>query len=259
MIPPAGTMARYRVQEWLHYIATELHKGFAPLYGKVTPEEVKAAAREKLESAVRVSRRGGRDAAVLDGADVHGRGRVRVLHAAQLEARRAAGAAVAGAAARTSRASWRVRRWPPRSTPSEIPEPRRTVAAPAQYRAVGRLEPEARRRGARGARWASAGVDDIRRARPCTLFLTPSNETYSRAAAGADVRPPSAPVAVGGREVAILQVAVARPPRGVRSPSTSRHRWHCRAPWCGLAQAGTDGDRRHRRRTVGGTSVMQPL
>ena len=48
LMPPAGTMARYRVQEWLHYIATELHKGFAPLYGKLTPEEVKAAAREKL-------------------------------------------------------------------------------------------------------------------------------------------------------------------------------------------------------------------
>jgi glutathione S-transferase len=36
------------VQEWLHYIATELHKGFAPLYGKIMPEEVKTAAREKL-------------------------------------------------------------------------------------------------------------------------------------------------------------------------------------------------------------------
>jgi len=48
LIPPAGTMARYRVQEWLHYIATELHRGFAPLYNKLTPEEVKAAVREKL-------------------------------------------------------------------------------------------------------------------------------------------------------------------------------------------------------------------
>jgi glutathione S-transferase len=48
LMPPAGTMARYRVQEWLHYIGTELHRGFAPLYGKLTPEEVKAAAREKL-------------------------------------------------------------------------------------------------------------------------------------------------------------------------------------------------------------------
>jgi glutathione S-transferase len=48
LIPPAGTMARYRVQEWLHYIGTELHRGFAPLYGKQTSDEVKAAAREKL-------------------------------------------------------------------------------------------------------------------------------------------------------------------------------------------------------------------
>jgi len=48
LIPPAGTMARYRVQEWLHYIGTELHRGFVPLYSKLTPEEVKAAVREKL-------------------------------------------------------------------------------------------------------------------------------------------------------------------------------------------------------------------
>jgi glutathione S-transferase len=48
LIPPCGTMARYRAQEWLHYIATELHKGFIPLYSKITPEEVKTAAREKL-------------------------------------------------------------------------------------------------------------------------------------------------------------------------------------------------------------------
>ena len=48
LMPPAGTMARYREQEWLHYIATELHKGFVPLYSKITPEEVKAAVREKL-------------------------------------------------------------------------------------------------------------------------------------------------------------------------------------------------------------------
>jgi glutathione S-transferase len=32
LIPPYGTLARYRVLEWLNYIATELHKGFAPLF-----------------------------------------------------------------------------------------------------------------------------------------------------------------------------------------------------------------------------------
>ncbi|TMJ19775.1 MAG: glutathione transferase GstA [Alphaproteobacteria bacterium] len=32
LIPPVGTLARYRALEWLNYIATELHKGFAPLF-----------------------------------------------------------------------------------------------------------------------------------------------------------------------------------------------------------------------------------
>jgi glutathione S-transferase len=32
LIPPVGTLARYRVLEWLNYLATELHKGFAPLF-----------------------------------------------------------------------------------------------------------------------------------------------------------------------------------------------------------------------------------
>jgi glutathione S-transferase len=50
LIPPFGTMARYRLLEWLHFIATELHKGFAPLYNASMPEEIKAATREKLAS-----------------------------------------------------------------------------------------------------------------------------------------------------------------------------------------------------------------
>src|SRR5512134_3511658 len=32
LVPACGTMARYRVQEWLNFIATELHKGFAPMF-----------------------------------------------------------------------------------------------------------------------------------------------------------------------------------------------------------------------------------
>jgi glutathione S-transferase len=32
LVPPVGTLARYRVLEWLNYVATELHKGFAPLF-----------------------------------------------------------------------------------------------------------------------------------------------------------------------------------------------------------------------------------
>lgn len=46
LIPPFGTMARYHLLEWLNYIATELHKGFGPLWNPATPEEFKQATRE---------------------------------------------------------------------------------------------------------------------------------------------------------------------------------------------------------------------
>jgi glutathione S-transferase len=48
LVPPAGTMARYRVLEWLNFITTELHKGFAPLFAPGTHEDTKTAARQKL-------------------------------------------------------------------------------------------------------------------------------------------------------------------------------------------------------------------
>jgi glutathione S-transferase len=48
LIPPFGTIARYRLLEWLNYIATELHKGFAPLFHPAGSEADKAAARDTL-------------------------------------------------------------------------------------------------------------------------------------------------------------------------------------------------------------------
>ena len=32
LAPAAGTMDRYRLQEWLNYIASELHKSYSPLF-----------------------------------------------------------------------------------------------------------------------------------------------------------------------------------------------------------------------------------
>ena len=32
LMPKSGTMERYRAQEWLNYISTEIHKGFSPLF-----------------------------------------------------------------------------------------------------------------------------------------------------------------------------------------------------------------------------------
>lgn len=48
LIGKAGSNERYRTQEWLNFISTELHKGFGPLFNKTAPEETKTAAREKL-------------------------------------------------------------------------------------------------------------------------------------------------------------------------------------------------------------------
>ncbi|WP_437339296.1 glutathione transferase GstA [Sorangium sp. So ce394] len=48
LAPPAGTLARYRLQEWLNFIGTELHKQFAPLFKPRAPDEQKSAARAIL-------------------------------------------------------------------------------------------------------------------------------------------------------------------------------------------------------------------
>ena len=48
LIPPVGTLARYRVLEWLNYLASELHKGFAPLFHPTG--EPRAHALEALEA-----------------------------------------------------------------------------------------------------------------------------------------------------------------------------------------------------------------
>ena len=45
LAPAAGTMARYRVMEWLNFISTEVHKAFSPLFTPGMPEEAKAMAR----------------------------------------------------------------------------------------------------------------------------------------------------------------------------------------------------------------------
>ena len=46
LAPPTGSMDRYRLQEWLNYIASEVHKSFSPLFR--ASEEQKPALREAL-------------------------------------------------------------------------------------------------------------------------------------------------------------------------------------------------------------------
>lgn len=50
LIPRAGTLERYRAQEWLNFIATELHKQFSPLFYPTTPDDVKTQQRNRIAS-----------------------------------------------------------------------------------------------------------------------------------------------------------------------------------------------------------------
>jgi glutathione S-transferase len=48
LVPPPGTMDRYRVQEWLNFITSELHKTFGSLFRPTTPEDFKPTLRDML-------------------------------------------------------------------------------------------------------------------------------------------------------------------------------------------------------------------
>lgn len=48
LAPAHGTLARYRLQEWLTFIGTEVHKGFGPLFQPGTPEDYKPLVKERL-------------------------------------------------------------------------------------------------------------------------------------------------------------------------------------------------------------------
>src|SRR5690606_9805495 len=49
LLAATGEMSRYKTLEWLNYIATELHKGFTPLFRPDTPDEYKPTVRGLLE------------------------------------------------------------------------------------------------------------------------------------------------------------------------------------------------------------------
>src|ERR1017187_18989 len=44
-----GTKERLKVQEWLNYIASELHKSFSPLFKPTTPDAYKAIVKSNLD------------------------------------------------------------------------------------------------------------------------------------------------------------------------------------------------------------------
>ena len=48
LAPANGTLPRYRLQEWLNFITSELHKSYGPLFRPTTPEEYKVISKEGL-------------------------------------------------------------------------------------------------------------------------------------------------------------------------------------------------------------------
>lgn len=49
LLPELGSLARYRVQEWVGYIGTELHKGFDPLWDGMMPDAARRLAIRYLQ------------------------------------------------------------------------------------------------------------------------------------------------------------------------------------------------------------------
>lgn len=50
LAPPCGTLGRSRLQEWLNYTTSEIHKTFTPMFKPDTPDAYKAIARGNLET-----------------------------------------------------------------------------------------------------------------------------------------------------------------------------------------------------------------
>lgn len=48
LFPSLGDFRRYRVLEWLNFVATELHKGFGPLFNPAANDDSKQLARDLL-------------------------------------------------------------------------------------------------------------------------------------------------------------------------------------------------------------------
>ena len=48
LAPKAGTLERYRLQEWLNFLTSEVHKQFSPLFKPNTPDDYKPIAKENL-------------------------------------------------------------------------------------------------------------------------------------------------------------------------------------------------------------------
>jgi glutathione S-transferase len=49
IIPKPGTLERFRANEWLTFVSSEIHKGFSPLFNPGLKDDAKAVLKAKLE------------------------------------------------------------------------------------------------------------------------------------------------------------------------------------------------------------------
>jgi len=68
LAPSQGTFARYRLQEWLNFISTELHKQFSPLFTPNPSPELKASTHAKIKARVALLEQALQDGPYLLGA-----------------------------------------------------------------------------------------------------------------------------------------------------------------------------------------------
>ena len=54
LAPRVGTLERYRLQEWLNFISSEIHKSYSPLFNPKMPEEAKTLFKERLAGRLNV-------------------------------------------------------------------------------------------------------------------------------------------------------------------------------------------------------------
>ena len=115
LAPVFGSMERYRLMEWLNFIATELHKNFSPLWHPVTRRDEGNAAREDRVPP-RLHFEDAFDPALSHGRAFHRCRRVPV-HDRQLGADAEVRSRAVAASYNSSMRGWRlarqcVRRWP---------------------------------------------------------------------------------------------------------------------------------------------------
>ena len=78
LAPVFGTKERWKLMEWLAFIATEVHKGFGPLWNPKTPADVRERRSQALGNRFTLISKTLSEAAVPHGRQVHDRRRVPV-------------------------------------------------------------------------------------------------------------------------------------------------------------------------------------